>query len=201
MAKQLRSFLKSLVLSCEAPAGEAPQEPLGPKRFQVLRGKNDGVYAQAAEEFARFLNGTFLHSLPSTVELLDEVLSPFAVVGRPDVLVLPTTWKARPKIGRWWEWLTDGGGRAAAAGRPMALEDFEKRFALAKRRFMVRVSAAEPIVMAYILWLILEDVLGATARDGQQEAMLALPSPADAEGAGNSSAAPSGLRDGISQYV
>jgi len=178
LAKKLRSFLKSLVLSCEAAAGETPLESAISKRFHVLRGKRFGVRAQAAEEFVGFLHGAFAHGVPGTVALLKEVLAPYAE-GR-GTFVLPSTWKARPKIGKWWEWLEREGSASNNKGVPglVGREEFERQFAAAKRRFSVRVSAGEPVVMAYLLWLLLEDALGAAAK-GAKEEILALPSPAD----------------------
>jgi len=169
-AKQLRAFLKSLLLSCDAASNEASTAEAGmSKRFQVLRSSRLGVAVQAAEEFTRFLNVTFVHSLPQTVALLEEVLEPYE--SSDAVLVLPTTWKAKPKIGRWWEWLEESGSTTV----PLGLDEFERRFAAAKRRFSVRVSAGEPVVMAYILWTLLEQTLGAKVQE-----ILALPSPQDA---------------------
>jgi len=182
LGKQLRSFLKSLVLSCEAASGERSPEAAVSKRYQVLRGKSLGVFAQAAEEFARFLNGTYTQALPQAVALLEEVLSPYAA--DDDAFVLPTAWKARPKMGRWWEWLEESGrGGGTGGSLPVDSAEFEHRFAAAKRRFSLRVSAAEPVVMAYSLWHILEDELGPVPSDiGHQEVVLSLPSPEDAPG-------------------
>lgn len=188
LGKKVRSFLKSLLLSCEAAAGGTAPEAAMSKKFQVLKGKTLGVHAQATEEFARFLRGAFAHTLPQTVALLEEVLGPYVVVGHRDALQLPTTWTARPKIGRWWEWLevearSKGGGHegGSSTGRaPVGQEEFERRFAAAKQRFSVRVSAGEPVVMAYMTWLLLEEVMGAAPQAGQQEVVLSLPSPEDA---------------------
>merc|ERR1712113_712414 len=109
------------------------------------------------------------HALPQTVALVEEVLAPYD--DAHGSYVLPTTWKARPKIGRWWEWLQESGGAAV----PIKHEEFERQFAAAKRRFSVRVSAGEPVVMAYLLWLLMQDVLASDP--SQPQAVLALPSP------------------------
>lgn len=196
LGKQLRAFLKSLLLSCEAELGEVPPEAVMSKRFHVLRSRRLGVHVQAAEELARFLNGTFAHTLPQTVALLHEVLGPYAVTlghgGAAQEYLLPTTWKARPKVGRWWEWLEEGSrvGHAGSSRRPVARDEFERRFAAAKRRFSVRISSGEPVVMGYLLWLLLEDALGA-GRAGEEgsspEPLLALPGPPGG-GATNTSA-------------
>jgi len=163
LAKKMRSFLKSFLLSCDG----APDAGMS-KRFRVLRSPRFGVNVQAAEELMRFLNGTFAHSLPQTVAMLEEVIAPYAVAGGE--YALPTKWKAKPKIGRWREWLEDSGGV------PVAREEFERRFAVAQRRFSVHVSAAEPVGMAYLLWLLLEDAMGAESAGGTEE-ILALPAP------------------------
>jgi len=169
LAKKLRSFLKAFLLSCDG----APSAGMS-KRFRVLRSPRFGVKVQAAEELMRFLNGTFAHSLPQTVAVLEEVIAPYAVAGGE--YALPTKWKAKPKIGRWREWLEDSGGV------PVARAEFERRFAVAQRRFSVHVSAAEPVVIAYLLWLLLEDALGAASTDDGHAEVLALPGPAEANG-------------------
>lgn len=170
LGNQLRSFLKSLLLGCLAASGEVTPDATVSKRFGILRNKRLGVNVQAAEEFARFLNNTFTYSLPQTVALIQEVLGPHLVTA--DEYRLPMTWKSRPKIGRWWEWLEEEGG----GDRPLAHDEFERRFAAAKRRFSVRASAQEPMVMAYLFWLLLEEIMGSKAHGGHTE-VLALPSP------------------------
>eukprot|EP00747_Dinoflagellata_sp_TGD_P016785 gnl/TRDRNA2_/TRDRNA2_125360_c0_seq1.p1 gnl/TRDRNA2_/TRDRNA2_125360_c0~~gnl/TRDRNA2_/TRDRNA2_125360_c0_seq1.p1 ORF type:complete len:529 (+),score=111.48 gnl/TRDRNA2_/TRDRNA2_125360_c0_seq1:81-1667(+) len=201
---QLRAFLKSLFLSCEpTPGREAAAVPKS--RYRAVWGERFGIKAQAAEEFARFLNMTVTDgggSLSRMTSVLEELLAPYA--GPRGSYALPTTWRAKPKIGRWWEWLSDEGkaddGRrlgtrgswrgdgwktgadgTGSDGAPLGASEFERRFEMAKRRFSVRLSASEPIVMAYLLWLLLEEVLGTSvARDGGHTEILSLPGPAPA---------------------
>lgn len=181
LARQVRSYLKSLVLSCEAEHGE---EGSISKRFNILRGRHLGVSVQAAEELARFLTGAFKQGLPALTVLLRKLLKPYATGGASlikgeltigETLILPQTWKAKPKVGRWWEWMR-GDGHQDDAGQPMDQSEFERRFAAAKRKFSVHLSAGEPVVMVYLLWLLLEDSLGKASQEGPQE-VLALPSP------------------------
>lgn len=177
LGKKLRAFLKSLLLSCDADAGEVPLDAAISKRFHVLTNKQLGVAVQAAEELTRFLNMTFVHTLPQTFSFLERLLAPYsAFSGGP--LLLPQTWKPKPKIGRWWEWL-GGVGNQAKSGTPLKQKEFERRFAAAKRRFSVRVSAAEPIVMVYILWLLLDEIFGTVVPGEGPKEVLALPSPTD----------------------
>lgn len=184
LGKKTRAFLKSMLVSCEAASGDAPLEAVVSKRFQIVRSKRLGVAVQALEELARFLTGAMEHGVSQLVEFLQEVLAPYVVLGGE--LLLPKSWKAKPKIGRWWEWLDDRsateitakGVEIPSAPPPIDRDEFERRFGIAKRKFSVHISASQPAVMAYLMWLLLEEVLGATAHPGMEE-VLALPSPMD----------------------
>lgn len=168
---QLRSFLKSMLIACE----DLPSKAAISKRFKVLK-SGPGVIVQATEEMANFLNNTATRSLSAMVKLLEDVLSPYKE-GDGDGLRLPNTWKAKPRIGAWWEWLKDG---EAGLGKPVSQNEFERRFKAAKRRFSVHVSNSEPITMAYLMWLIMEETLSSPDADADAREVLALPSPSDA---------------------
>merc|ERR1712046_443583 len=79
LSRQLRGSVKSLVQSCENNSGESGAAAVpASKRFKIIRGGLLGVRAQAAEEFFRFLNITYSHTLPQMITMLEEVLAPYA---------------------------------------------------------------------------------------------------------------------------